>query len=749
MTPQHILTLDEMRAALGERFASAAAFSRSVDATFEAAERAAGCQLRKASIISVPGDLRKLVLKGKADRLKRGHIKEWTEVYETRLKRELALIQEKKFNSYFLVVADMIAWAKKNMLVGPGRGSSAGSLVCFLLHITEIDPLVHNLIFERFIDINRADLPDIDSDFNDQKREGVFEYLGKKYGKENTARIGSVNRLKPRSVMACVGKKLGIPMGATFSVINVLIEYSSGDRRYGKGLEDTLANTQPGKTFLERYPESSLMTELENHASHTGVHAAGFIVSNEPITEYCTVRDGVAQIDKHDAEYLNVLKMDILGLRTLGVIEDANCITAQELYDLPLTDPEVFSIFNEQKYSCLFQFEGAAQRRVAKQIPVTHFRQIDHITALARPGPLGSGAADSYIYRTRGTEEITYRHPELATWLSETLGLVLYQEQVMMIVKELGDFGWDVTSIVRKVMAKSKGKEALDVYRQKFIDGAAHHGISAETANAIWDDVASFGAWGMNKSHTVSYSVVSYWCAYMKRYHALEYAAACLRNAKDDEQTVETLRELIAEGVDYIPFDADRSAIDWRVVEGTLIGGFKNLTGVGPVKAAYYASHRPLSEKDRKALAKCKLKFNDLSPAHTLWGDYYRHPENYNINGKLKQIAELEDNEEAVIICQLLKIVRRDENENVRVGKRGYAMKGQTLFLDMHVVDDSTSKAITIRVKRDLWQSVGEKLADRAIAKQDWFLVRGKWLGMYSMLSLIRIKCLTNKELFE
>lgn len=747
MTPQHILTKKELRAALW--YVPTATFNQACKNTIAAATAASGCRLRKAPLISVEGDLGALVLAGKKDRLARGHIKVWTSEYEARLKRELELIHAKKFSSYFLMVADMISWAKQHMLVGPGRGSSAGSLVCYLLRITEIDPLVYNLVFERFIDVNRADLPDIDSDFNDQKREQVFQYLEEKYGKENTARIGSVNRLKPRSVLAHVGKKMGIPIGATFSVVNVLIEYSSGDSRYGKGLEDTLTNTQPGKDFLARYPEAAIMTELENHASHTGVHAAGFVVSNSPVTEYCTVRDGIAQIDKKDAEELNLLKMDVLGLRTLGVIEDAACITAQELYDLKLDDPNVFKIFNDRKFSCIFQFEGAAQRRVSMQIPVKEFRQIDHITALARPGPLGGGAANTYINRNAGREPVTYKHESMARYLADTQGVVLYQEQVMRIVKELGDFSWEDTSVIRKAMSGRKGKEFFDKHGEKFARGAAHHGIDKATAKIIWNEIVSFGAWGMNKSHTVSYAVISYWCAYLKHYHSLDYAAACLRNAKDDEQTIELLRELHSEGVRYIPFDVNRSGIDWRVVDGMLIGGFKNLVGVGPMKAAKYAASRPLSEKDKAALAKCKLKFADLTPAHTLWGEIYAHPDRFNIDGCVKEFAELTDFEEAVVVCQLVRQERRDENEAVRANKRGYLKTGETLFLDAFVVDDSVSKPVVLRIKSWQWGTIGVKMADKAVPKKDWFLVRGKWLAQFSMMSAIKIKCLTNKEMFS
>ena len=1001
MTPQHILNEQELRAALP--LLDDATWEAACRNAYEIEERLQGIKLEAAPIISVPGDLAALVEEGRKYRLKAGHIKDWTPTYQQRLERELQLIREKAYDSYFIVVADLVVWAKTQMLVGPARGSSAGSLVCYLLQITEVDPLVHDLIFERFIDVNRDDLPDIDIDFNDQKRHLVVDYLARKYGADCVAHIGNINRLKPRSVMAHVAKKMGIPHGATFSVTNVLIEYSSGDSRYGKGLEDTLTGTQPGKDFLERYPEAVLMGELENHASHTGVHAAGIIVSNEPVVEFCTVHDGIAHVDKKDAEYLNLLKIDALGLRTLGVIEDAGCVTNEQLYALEFNDPNVLRIFDQGKFSGLFQFEGGAQRRVSLQVPITDFKKIDHVTALARPGPLGGGAAGSYINRNLGAEEVTYRHPSMKEYLGDTMGVVLYQEQVMRIVRELGCFSWEETSTIRKAMSGRKGKEFFDQRGRMFVEGAATHGINEEEAKQIWDEICSFGAWGMNKcislnskiklahpnqflgadptiealykyykeaptawirqrnampkllavgedgiarptqavdiiktgekpcvrltfedgrvvectkehkfiingewqacgkakpgdefdaserlsriknhafnpggkgwrkgrqggagdsinrrdptarnfraemrgkpcsrcgehkqrmvvhhndhchgkerpqdlawlcdgchkkvhvdagdwlppyargweraepavlvstedagiqqtydiempepnhnyvlangivthnSHTTSYAMISYWCAYMKCYHPLEYAAACLRSAKDDEQTVEILRELSAEGVHVTPFDPQLSDINWSAKEGQLLGGYTNLHGIGPVKARAYVEKRAtkgLDEKDLEKLAKHEVKHKDLRPAHTLWGDIYDRPTDHNIYGKVKEFAELEDGENAVVICRMIRNERRDENETVRLAKRGYAKEGQTLFLDMFVVDDSVSKPVVARLRPEMWTEA-EQIADRAVAGQEWFLLRGRWLKQFSMMIVKKIKCLSNPE---
>lgn len=919
MTPQHIMSDDEFRWAFS--MLDDDEFKAAWRNTMELEERLAAPSLKAAPMIQYEGDLRALVDEGKAMRVRKGQIAEWTDEYQQRLEREMAMIEHKDYGSYFLVVADLVKWAKEEMLVGPARGSSAGSLVCFLLEITEVDPLVHGLIFERFIDANRADLPDIDIDFSDRQRHKVADYLAQTYGKDNVAKIGSVNRLKPRSVVAHVGKKLGIPQGATFPVLNVLIEYSSGDSRFGKGLEDTLETTQPGQDFKRRYPEGELMAEIEEHASHTGVHAAGIIVANVPVTEYCTVRDGIAQIDKKDAEYLNLLKIDALGLRTLGVIEDAGCVEADDLYRMSFDDPEVLKIFDEHKFSGVFQFEGAAQRRVSIQVPVDDFKKIDHVTALARPGPLGGGAADHYTFRNAGREEITYRHPSMEEYLGETMGVVLYQEQVMRIVRELGDFSWEETSVIRKAMSGRKGKEFFDQRGEAFVAGAAKKGIDAETAQAIWEEICNFGAWGMNKcaksttcvkvchpnqtlgkdptleqlydfykrnpsdwvrqrnvmpkllsvgadgvarptmavdihetgtkqcvkltfdddrevectedhkfvingewrrcgdatigdefetserlsriknhafstengrgwerdegavltaitdigehqtydiempapnhnyvlangivthnSHTTSYAMISYWCAYMKRYHPLEYAAACLRNAKDDEQTIEILRELAAEGVQFEPFDADLSDANWTAKEGRLLGGYSNLVGIGPIKAQYYVQKRDsqgLDQKDRDKLAKHKPRHEDLREAHTLWGHIYDNPAAHNIHGVVSQFGELEDRENAVVIAKLVKKTRRDRNETVLVNKRGYREDGQTLFLDMAVVDDSQSKPVTARINKQRWGDLGEPVADKAVDGQDWFLLRGFWLADFSMFIVKKIKCLTNSE---
>ena len=751
-TPQHLLTQSELRQRMA--FLDDAAWARAVSNTHEVAERCAGA-LRTAPIISVSGDLRALAEAGRQQRLRLGHLPGWPPEYDARLERELLAIEQKNFESYFIVVADLIAWAKQRMLVGPGRGSSAGSLLCYLLGITEVDPIPHGLLFERFIDLTRKDLPDIDIDFSDVKRDTVFDYLSDKYGRHCVARIGNVNTLKPRSVLAEVCKRFGIPDKERFDLLNVLIEYSSGDSRYGKGLEDTLNNTDTGRRFMDRNPKAVVMAEVENHAWHTGVHAAGVIVCNVPVDEYCTVgADGVAHIDKPDSEYLNLLKIDALGLRTLGIIEDSGVTNADELYALKLDDPAVLDIFNQRKYTGVFQFEGQSQRTISAQVHVDDFRTVDHLTALARPGPLGGGATGKYIARKAGLEPVSYTHPALEELLRDTYGVVLYQEQVMRIVRDIGKFSWDETTVIRKAMSGRKGKEFFDRQGEKFIAGAAQDGIDARTAQEIWNEICNFGAWGMNKSHTCAYAVISYWCAWMKAYHPLQYAAACLRSAKDDDQTMEILREMAAEGVEYTPFDPEVSDVNWSVQGGRLVGGFMNLVGFGPAKAVAAVEARRLGKMDdklRQRIASAHVKFSDLYPISRAYADWYADPEGHGcrVGSVIYKADQLPEKGDVLFIGRIAKKELRDENETVRVARReGKRLAGQTLFADFFLKDD-TGIPIICRIDRFSYEPLGRIAMERLVAEQDVLLVRGRKIPNFAMIKVERVKVLNREELLQ
>ena len=744
VTPQHLLTVQELRAWIP--VLTDTQFKRAVYNVGEVAERCAST-LPQAKIIRFDGDLTAMTQEGKAMRLALGHISAWTDEYEARMQHELLLIAKKEYQSYFLVVADLILWAKQRMLVGPGRGSSAGSLVCYLLRITEVDPLQHGLLFERFIDLTRNDLPDIDIDFSDSKREQCFTYLADKYGHDKVARIGSINNLRAKSVIAKVVERLAIPEREKYDVLNVLIEYSSGDSRYGHSLEDTMTQTEPGKKFIAAHPEAAVMFRLENHASHTGVHAAGVIVCNEPISDFCTVgAEGVAQIDKPYAEAINLLKIDALGLRTLGVIEDAGVVTADELYALKLDDQKVFDLFNSRRYAGIFQFEGQAQRRVSAEVHIDSFRRIDHVTALARPGPLGGGASQKYIARAAGREQVSFRHPSMETYLGPTMGVVLYQEQVMRIVREIGQFSWEGTTVIRKGMSGRRGKEFFDLQGAEFIKGAQSIGLSIQAAEEIWAEICTFGAWGMNASHTTSYGIISYWCAWMKTYHGLAYAAACLRNAKDEEQAYELLRDMRSEGIEYTAFDADVSDVDWAVVDGRLVGGFMNLEGYGPSKASAAVIARAAGKLDREKIAKAPVRFQELYPISAAYSSIYANPEQHGcrVGSVVSRLDNLPYKGDVLIIAKVVRKELRDENETVRVARRdGKRLDGPTLFVDVFVTDD-TGVPITLRFDRFVFEPMGRLCSER-LEPGDAVLVRGKRIANFAMVKVERIRCL-NRE---
>jgi len=373
-----------------------------------------GVEIPQAKNVKVEGDLEALARAGIPNRFPNG----MPDGYEERLQTELKIIREKEFDSYFLMVADLIKWAKGRMLVGPGRGSSAGSLVCYLAGITELDPIHHGLLFERFVDVTRIDLPDIDTDFQGTKREEIFAYLKDKYGEENVSRLGNVSRMKPKSILAQVARLHkgqpeyeGYMKHLLYEIRDGMIERSSGDARAAFCLMDTMETLHAGRDFLSKYSGLKKMADLENHASHTSVHAAAVLICGEPITTYASVTDGVAAIDKKDAEVLNLMKLDALGLKTLDIVADTLEMVGKTVADIDINAPELYEVLNKQQLTGIFQLEGDAARDLMRQIKVEKLEDIIAVTALCRPGPLQSGGTSKYIAVRAGKEKAEYYHP--------------------------------------------------------------------------------------------------------------------------------------------------------------------------------------------------------------------------------------------------------------------------------------------------------------------------------------------------
>jgi DNA polymerase III alpha subunit len=654
-------------------------------------------------------------------------------VYRERLDRELDMIAEKGFEDYFFVIADMVSRAKETMMVGPARGSAAGSLVCFLMGITDVDPIVHDLMFERFIDVTRADLPDVDLDFPDVKRERVIAALGEMYGPERVGRIGTINRYKAKSCLGIVAKELSIPPYEINDVKGAMVERSGGDARAQFCVRDTLDSLEIGRALLAKYPALNIAAEMEGHANHSGMHAAGVLVVNDDITNYCAIdRSGAAQLDKHDAEALNMLKIDVLGLRTLSVLEDCLEQIGKEkewLVDYPLDDQEAFEVLNAEKFSGIFQFEGYALQSLTRQMKIRDFNDIVAITSLARPGPLHCGAAGEFVARRVGTEKVVSLHPLVEDLLAESYGTVIYQEQVMAIGRVMGKLSWEDVSSLRKAMSKSLGDEFFNRYWEKFEKGAKSQGIPSAEARRVWDKICTFGSWAFNKSHAVSYGLISYWCSVLKAHYPLQFAAATLRNEKDTEQGVKILRELSNEGFHYKPVDPKRSGLTWSVVDGTLVGGLTNIKGIGQRTAEDIIerreSNRPLMPGQIKKLMTPVTPYDDIFEGQRRFKEMYDNPKEFNIkSGGISFISDISDPGEYVVLARVQEKNLRDMNEHDALAKRsGRKITRNNLFLNLTLEDDTGS--IKAKVTRYKYAEYGKPLVEGARIG-DWYLFKGR-----------------------
>ena len=674
-------------------------------------------------------------------------------VYNDRMERELALIREKNFEDYFFIIADLVSYAKKYMVVGPARGSSCGSLVCYLLGITAIDPIPHGLIFERFIDITRADLPDIDLDFSDTNRQMVMDYAEKKYG-DRVARLGSVGKFQPRSALARVGVSLRIPSWQVTKVADTAIKRMMGDSRKSSTIEDTLTETDAGRAMVKEFPDSRIVTQFEGHPDHAGIHAAGLVVTDLPVTTYVAVdkRSKTAMCDKYDAEALNLLKIDVLGLTQLSIFE-----RTMELLDLdpisgwlekiPIDDKAAFEVLNRQKYCGVFQFTGAAMRGLAKQIQFDSLDDIVAATALVRPGPMASGGTDQWVQRRSGAQRVNYPHPLLEEYLSETYGVMVYQEQVLRIGREVGDLSWADVTALRKAMSKSLGKEYFDKFGDRWKEAAIAKGLPKEVAGSFWNEMCQFGAWAFNKSHSVSYAYVSYWCAYLKAHYPVEFAAATLDAEMDPVKQIAILRELRDEGIGYVAVDPEKSIDKWiSMDDGRLLGPLTNIKGIGPAKVHDIMVKRKEGKRLPPGLIKLlerpRTAVDSLYPIRDRINELYPNGLEHMIATPIRSVRDCQPGSqgERVILVVPTRLVPKDENEPVKVAKRGYKVKGPSQALNMFVRDDDDE--MFAKIGRTLYEDIGKKMQEHArVGKAIWGL-RGWVPENFRMLDINFIKLL-------
>lgn len=507
-----------------------------------------------------------------------------------RIEYELSVITGMNFSGYFLIVWDFIKQARlKNIPVGPGRGSAAGSIVSYCLRITDLDPLRYNLLFERFLNPDRNEMPDIDIDFCANRRDEVINYVKEKYGEDHVSQINTFNKLTAKAVLKDVARVMNVPFSEANQVTKLIPNF--------KNLEETL-NEVP--EFKKLYKENEnwrsnidIARTLEGLCRSVGKHAAGVVISRgsmyEHVPLYRDSNDGSvsSQFEKGALEKAGLVKMDFLGLKNLTIID--NCLKLIkknrgediDISKIPLDDQKTFKLFQNANTNGVFQLESSGMQKILRELGPTTFEDIIAIVALYRPGPLNSGMTDDFIIRKRHPNRIKYPHPLLEPILKDTLGVIVYQEQVMQISQVMGGFSMPEADKLRKAMGKKKA-EIIEEMKDKFLKGAEAKNIDKKTANEIYNAMAEFGQYGFNKSHSAAYAVVSYQTAYLKANYPIEYMAALLSAQPDkQEDIIQYINDCKTMGIPVLPPDINTSDYDFTVQESSIRFGLGAIKGAG------------------------------------------------------------------------------------------------------------------------------------------------------------------------
>jgi DNA polymerase-3 subunit alpha len=521
-----------------------------------------------------------------------------------RLEHELNIICRMGFAGYFLIVWDFVDWAIRQGIPCSARGSGCGAVVCYVLKLSHVDPLEYDLLFERFLDPNRSEAPDIDIDFCQDRREEVIEYVKQKYGHNSVAQIATFGTLAAKAAIKDVGRVLGIPLER----VNYMTKWVSP--KPGATIAETIRDSAE---FRKEYETDSLTRrwidtaiKLEGTNRNAGTHAAGVVIANGPITDYVPIHrvirkgdDSGIKSDEYvittqwvmgDLEKVGMLKMDFLGLRTLTVLNNAVRLIEKtrgvkiDLYKLPIDDPATYALLQRGDAKGVFQFESQGIRDLLRRLKPDNIRDIIACTALYRPGPLEGGMVDDYIDCKHGRKKPVYLHPVMETILGETFGVMNYQEQVMRVLNCLG--GIELSSAYACIKAISKKKqEIIDARKIDFIKGAQERGLSAKQAEEIFNLIVKFGGYGFNKSHSAAYAYVSYQTAYLKTHYTPEYMAALLSSEVDDgnkrDILVEHIQDARAFGVEVLEPNINTCEADFTVQDGKILFGLAAIKGLG------------------------------------------------------------------------------------------------------------------------------------------------------------------------
>src|SRR6266542_1442889 len=512
------------------------------------------------------------------------------ETHRKQAEYELDVICQMGYPGYFLVVADFINWAKKQGIrVGPGRGSGAGSMCAYAMRITDLDPLQHGLIFERFLNPERMSMPDIDMDFDERRRGDMIRYATEKYGEERVAQIVTYATIKAKAAIKDAARVLGYPFALGDKITKAMPPAVMGKDIPLSGIfEPTHPRHPEAVEFRQLYEAEADVQKvvdtargLEGLKRQVGVHAAGVILSRDPLVDVIPIwrreQDGaiITQFDMGACEYMGLLKMDFLGLRNLTVMDDClesikdNRGTDLVLEDLPLDDKPTYELLARGDTLGVFQLDGGPMRSLLRAMVPDNFEDISAVLALYRPGPMGANAHNEYADRKNGRKPVVPIHPELAEPLADilgdTYGLIVYQEQVMAIAQKLAGYSLGAADLLRRAMGKKK--EVLDKEYVPFSGGMRANGYSDEAIKTLWDILVPFSDYAFNKAHTAGYGLVSYWTAYLKANYPAEYMGALLTSVGDDkDKSAVYLSECRRMGIKVLPPDVNESDATFSAV---------------------------------------------------------------------------------------------------------------------------------------------------------------------------------------
>ncbi|MDO8603358.1 MAG: DNA polymerase III subunit alpha [Candidatus Omnitrophota bacterium] len=502
--------------------------------------------------------------------------KEVTPQIKDRLESELKVINKAGYVSYFLIVWDFVNYAKsKGIAVGPGRGSAAGSITSYLLGITDIDPLQYNLLFERFLNSERVSMPDIDIDFCYEKRGEVIDYVIQKYGKDNVAQIITFGTMAARAVLRDVGRVMSLPYADVDRIAKLVPADPDMTLELALRQEPEIARLYKEDPRVKELIDVS--RKLEGLTRHASTHAAGVVISEDFMTNHVPLfKTSDDQISTGYAmgslEKIGLLKMDFLGLRTLTVIQEALKIINRvngiglKVENIPMDDPKTYKLLNNAESTGIFQLESSGMRDLLRKLKAEKFEDIIALLALYRPGPIGSGMLDDYMKRKHGKVSVRYDHPLLEASLKETYGIIVYQEQVMIIVSRLAGFSLAQADLLRRAIGK-KTPEIMEQQRKAFIEGAMKNKIDRRIAEKIFSLIEHFAGYGFNKSHSAAYAMISYRTAYLKANYPVEFMTALLTSEKDNtDKIVEYIDEAERMGIKILPPGANESYANFTMI---------------------------------------------------------------------------------------------------------------------------------------------------------------------------------------